>query len=91
MGTFDWFRKKSPAETLEKEVKTTYKRVVKNAIRQSNGNLLIAGVLVQSAITSTYESLKTNKDLLLQSELTEIEYNNMMERIFKEILSIYLK
>ena len=54
MGLLDLFRKKTQSEIFRDEIERTYKNAVMTAIKQCGGNELIAGVLVKSAIASTF-------------------------------------
>ncbi len=91
MGLSSFYSKRNPADILEEKVRETYKNTVERILRECRENEFLAGIMVQSAIASTYDALKQDKDLLLLSGLTELEYENMMERICKEILDIYLQ
>lgn len=91
MGLLDLFRKKTQSEIFRDEIERTYKNAVMTAIKQCGGNELIAGVLVKSAIASTYGMLKRDKNLLSASGLTNIEYELLMENICKKMLDTYLK
>lgn len=91
MGLSDLFRKKTQSEIFREEIEKTYKNAVMTAIKQCGGNELIAGVLVKSAIASTYDTLKRDKDLLLVSRLSDTEYEILMENICKKMLDTYLQ
>lgn len=90
MGLSDLFRKKTHSDFFREEIEKTYRNAVATAIKQCGGNEFIAGVLIQSAIASTYDTLKRDKKLLLISGLTEMEYKMLMENICKEMLDKYL-
>lgn len=91
MGLSDLFRKKTQSELFRDEIEKTYKHAVMAAIKQCGGNELIAGVLVKSAIASTYDMLKRDRNLLSVSGLTNIEYEILMDNICKKMLDTYLK
>lgn len=91
MGLLDLFRKKTKSEIFRDEIERAYKDAVMTAIKQSGGNELIAGVLVKYAITSTYDMLIQDKDLLLASGLINSEYKLLMGNICKKMLDTYLK
>lgn len=85
------FRKKTSSEIFVREINDNYKVAVKAALKQSLGDEFMAGVLVKSAIATTYDRLKNNEDLLLASALTEAEYQEFMERVCVKMLDKYLK
>lgn len=91
MGLLDLFRKKTQSELFRDEIENTYKHAVMTAIKQCGGNELIAGVLVKSAIASTYDRLKRDKNLLSVSGLTNTEYEILMDNICKKMLNTYLE
>jgi hypothetical protein len=91
MKQSDLFREKTLPEIFKEEVENVYENSVKTAMQQCGGDELIAGVLVYSAIASTYDILKRDKYLLLTSGLTELEYGKLMENICDEMLNKYLQ
>ena len=87
MGLLDLFRSK----TFEERVIDIYEKAVKTAILQCGGEELLAGVLVKSAIASTFDTLRKDRNMLSTSGLTEQEYEKLMENICKKMLNKYLK
>lgn len=87
MGLFDLFRSK----TFEEKINDIYEEAVKVAIQKCGGEEFLAGILVHSAIASTYDTIRKDKSLLSLSGLTESEYETLMENICKKMLNKYLK
>jgi hypothetical protein len=87
MGQPDLFRN----EIFRKSVEYAYESSVETALQQCGGDELIAGVLVYSAIASTYDTLKRDKKLLLLSGLTELEYEKLMQSVCDKMLGKYLQ
>lgn len=87
MGLLNLFRDK----TFEEKIIDIYEKAVKTAIKQCRGEELLAGILVHSAIASTFDTLRKDRNMLSTSGLTELKYERLMENICEKMLNKYLK
>lgn len=78
------------SDIFEKEIETIYKDSVILAMKNSDENDLIAGVMVKYAIASTYDRLKKNEDLIKSSGLERSQYEELQEKVCRRMLSKYL-
>ena len=90
MGLFDLFKKKTSPKSFEEIVGHAYGETIKT-ICQQYGDDELAGVFLLTAIHSTYESLRTDKKLLLKSGLSEPEYEEVMKKMYRKMCDTYLK
>lgn len=79
MGIFE-FISNSPERRIGKQ----FDRAVKDAVEQSGGEPLIAGVLVYSAIAKTYDSLKHDGSFIRQCGLPEPEFMQLLENVLNK-------
>ena len=91
MNSINLSQGESSSNRLIKEIQEAYGKAIDEAIVNSGGNELIAGVMVYSAIANTYDLLKKDTRLFYASGLTSYEYEELMEKICKHMLKIFIQ
>ena len=91
MGIFNLFRKKkTPEELLRKKFRDGFNTVVNNALKGKLSNSLLDGLLLQTAIGTFYQAMKSNDTLHIMSGMYNLNSLEILEEELKYALNKWI-
>lgn len=82
MGLFDLF-KRSEADEIRNQIRARFDDIVKDVLRETNGDPILGGIMVQNAIFSLYRALKETPGLRGVYQIIEEEKDRALRKYLK--------
>ena len=82
MGLFDLFRR-SNADKISYHIRACFDNLVKDTLRETNGDPILGGIMVHSAIYSLYQELKETPDLRCAYQIIEEEKDRALRKYLR--------
>lgn len=82
MGLFDLFRR-SESDEIRHQIRTRFDDIVKDVLRETNGDPILGGIMVQNAILSLYRALKETPGLRGVYQIIEEEKDRALRKYLR--------
>lgn len=83
MGLFDLFGGRSEADKIRSQIRGRFDAIVKDALRETNGDPFLGGMMVENAIYSLYRALKETPGLGGVSQIIEEEKDRALRKYLR--------
>lgn len=82
MGLFDLFRR-SESDEIRHQIRTRFDDIVKDVLRETNGDPILGGIMVQNAILSLYRALEETPGLRGVYQIIEEEKDRALRKYLR--------